>query len=130
MGGGTVAEGLSTLPHSKKVSRFAGSIPVAVLWRVCMFSPCPRGFPPGTPVSSHLQKHAVCLAEREWMSVKGGWIRVSADSYLVLVGGPLCTDWLPRSVSLPQGSCGYYVVTFTRYGWMCACAVCMCTVLL
>merc|ERR1712168_1587011 len=49
----TVAQWLALQPHSKKV---LGSIPSwgkawAFLCGVCMFSPCLRGFPPGTPVS-------------------------------------------------------------------------------
>lgn len=48
--GGTVAECLALLPHSKKV---LGSIPIqgrAFLCGVCIFSPCRRKFPSGTPV--------------------------------------------------------------------------------
>ncbi|KAF7654348.1 hypothetical protein LDENG_00070910 [Lucifuga dentata] len=53
-----VAQWLALLPHSKKV---LGSIPGrgrAFLCGVCMSSLCPRGFPPGTTASSHLQRHA------------------------------------------------------------------------
>ena len=46
---------LALLPHSKRVAR---SIPGvgALLCGVCMFSPCQRGFSPGTPASSHSPK--------------------------------------------------------------------------
>merc|ERR1711980_625 len=55
MGGGTVVWRLALSPHSKRV---AGSIPGvgALLCGVCMFSPCQRGFSPGTPASSHSPK--------------------------------------------------------------------------
>ena len=33
----------------------------AFLCGVCMFSPCLRGFPPGTPVSSHFKRHAQAM---------------------------------------------------------------------
>ncbi|KAF7660812.1 hypothetical protein LDENG_00275250 [Lucifuga dentata] len=49
---GMVAQWLVLLLHSKKV---LGSIPRrgrAFLRGVCMFSLCPRGFPPGAPASS------------------------------------------------------------------------------
>ena len=52
-----MAEWLALSPHSEKV---LGSSPGfgtgAFLCGVCMFSPCSRGFPPGTPVSSHSPK--------------------------------------------------------------------------
>ena len=53
--GGTVVWWLALSPHSKRV---AGSIPGvgALLCGVCMFSPCQRGFSPGTPASSHSPK--------------------------------------------------------------------------
>ena len=53
--GGTVAQWLALLLHS---SRDLGSIPGSghCLCRVCTFSSCLRGFPPGAPVSSHSPK--------------------------------------------------------------------------
>ena len=47
-----VAQWLALLPHS---TRDPGSIPGLghCLRRVCTFSPCLRGLPPGAPVSSH-----------------------------------------------------------------------------
>ena len=33
----------------------------AFLCGVCMFSPCLRGFPPGTPVSSHFKRRAQAM---------------------------------------------------------------------
>ena len=50
--GSTVAQWLTLLPHGV---RDPGSIPDSVhsLCGVCMFSPCLREFPPGSPVSSH-----------------------------------------------------------------------------
>ena len=46
-----MAQQLALLPHS---ARDPGSIPGLghCLCGVCKFSPCLRGFPPGTPVSS------------------------------------------------------------------------------
>ena len=50
-----VAQWLALLPHS---ARDPGSMPSLGhgLCRVCTFSPCLRGFPPGAPVSSHSLK--------------------------------------------------------------------------
>jgi len=55
-GGGTVAQWLALLLHS---SRVPVSIPGSghCLCRVCTFSLCLRGFPPGAPVSSHSPKN-------------------------------------------------------------------------
>ncbi|KAF7657094.1 hypothetical protein LDENG_00032070, partial [Lucifuga dentata] len=54
--GGTVAQWLALSPHSKTVLGL--SLTRSFLCRVCMFSLCLPGFPPGAPASSHLQKHA------------------------------------------------------------------------
>ncbi|KAF7648729.1 hypothetical protein LDENG_00152480 [Lucifuga dentata] len=51
-----VAQWLVLLPHSKKVLGSIPSLSRDFLCGVCMFSPCLRGFPPGAPASSHLQK--------------------------------------------------------------------------
>ncbi|KAF7661918.1 hypothetical protein LDENG_00250870, partial [Lucifuga dentata] len=55
---GTVVQWLALLPHSKKV---LGSIPAKAGPFCVEFAcspPCLRGFPPGAPASSHLQRHA------------------------------------------------------------------------
>merc|ERR1712212_533143 len=51
MGGGTVAQWLALSPHSTKVLGSNPGRSRSFLCGVCMFSPCLRGFPPGTPVS-------------------------------------------------------------------------------
>ena len=56
--GSTVAQWLALMPHSEKV---LGSIPGlrVFLCGVCMFYLCLCGFSPGTPASSHPQRHAL-----------------------------------------------------------------------
>ena len=54
-----------------------------------MFSPCLRGFTPGSPVSI-FALHCVNMNECWWWSE-----------------GPLALIGSHASVSLPQGSCGY-----------------------
>ena len=48
---GTVAQWLALSPHSTKVLGSNPGRSRSFLCGVCMFSPCLRGFPPGTPVS-------------------------------------------------------------------------------
>merc|ERR1712212_763341 len=56
MGDGTVAQWLALLPHSTKVQGSNPGRSRSFLCGVCMFSPCLRGFPPGTPVSPTIIK--------------------------------------------------------------------------
>ncbi|KAF7642277.1 hypothetical protein LDENG_00261010 [Lucifuga dentata] len=53
-----VVQWLALLPHSKKVLRSIHGQGRAFLCGVCVFSPCPCGFPPGAPASSHHQRRA------------------------------------------------------------------------
>ena len=70
-----------------------------------MFSPWPRGFPPGTPVSSHLNE-TCSVNEYDCERMLG----VGRRGRCAQIG-------CHASVSLPQGSCGYNVVTITgMYG--------------
>jgi len=92
-----VAQWLALLPHS---ARDPGSIPGLghCLYRVCTFSPCLRGFPPGAPVSSRSPK--MCglgeLAMLNCPLVSGELARVNAWHYgdRVWVGlRPVQTRW-------------------------------------
>merc|ERR1712082_87877 len=46
-----VTQWLALSPHSKKVLGSNPGRSRSFLCGLCMFSPCSRGFPPGTPVS-------------------------------------------------------------------------------
>ncbi|KAF7655381.1 hypothetical protein LDENG_00056990, partial [Lucifuga dentata] len=88
--GSTVVQWLAPLPPSKKV---LGSIPGrAFLCGVCMFSPCLRGFPLGTPASSHLQRHA---CQVNWNSKLIVGVNESVNVFVCLCVSP-AIDW--RSV--------------------------------
>ena len=49
---------VSAVASQQKGPGFVSGPARAFLCGVCMFSPCLRGFPPGTPVSSHFKRHA------------------------------------------------------------------------
>ena len=56
-----MAQWLALLPHSKKVLGSFPAQPGPFCVEFACSPPCLRGFPPGTPVSSHFKRHAQAM---------------------------------------------------------------------